>query len=263
MYGYIYKTTNLVNNKIYIGQHKSQTFDTHYKGSGVALQEAFKEFGKSNFKCNVIEWCEDAKQLNDREAYWIAFYKTTDNSIGYNRATYGTTCSERQKRIVSEYMRNRVISKNTRLKMSNSAKSRSNSMPSNRDKIWVNDGVKEFLITPTDSTDFNIGRLPNEYTKGGAKDKYSNGCYIHKGDETLFVSNELVEKFLSDGYEMGKGKNNYSEQRNQKLKQSKSGTVAITDGNKTFYIKPDLLDEYLDKGFVKGTYQAFNRNKDK
>lgn len=29
MYGYIYKTTNLLDKKIYIGQHKSKVFDPH------------------------------------------------------------------------------------------------------------------------------------------------------------------------------------------------------------------------------------------
>lgn len=43
MYGYIYKTTNLINNKIYIGQHKHEKFDIKYFGSGYALVNAIKK----------------------------------------------------------------------------------------------------------------------------------------------------------------------------------------------------------------------------
>ena len=50
MYGYIYKTTNLVNGKIYIGQHKAEKFEHNaYKGSGSYFLEAYKTFGKQNF----------------------------------------------------------------------------------------------------------------------------------------------------------------------------------------------------------------------
>ena len=53
-YGYIYKTTNLINGKIYIGQHKSNLFDSQYKGSGVILRKAFAKYGKENFKVEII-----------------------------------------------------------------------------------------------------------------------------------------------------------------------------------------------------------------
>ena len=42
MYGYIYITTNLINNKIYIGQHKSKNYDKKYLGSGLLLKRAQK-----------------------------------------------------------------------------------------------------------------------------------------------------------------------------------------------------------------------------
>ena len=53
MFGYIYKTTNLLNNKIYIGQHKSELFDTKYFGSGKILKnaiEATKPLGLEHIK---------------------------------------------------------------------------------------------------------------------------------------------------------------------------------------------------------------------
>ena len=57
MIGYIYKTTNLINGKIYIGQHKSSSFDTNYYGSGKLLIKALKKYGKENFKIELIEGC--------------------------------------------------------------------------------------------------------------------------------------------------------------------------------------------------------------
>jgi hypothetical protein len=50
MYGYIYKTTNIVNGKIYIGQHLHDCWDFNYKGSGKMLQKAFKKYGEDNLR---------------------------------------------------------------------------------------------------------------------------------------------------------------------------------------------------------------------
>lgn len=84
MYGYVYKTTNLINNKIYIGQHKSSSFDSSYYGSGRVFIRALKKYGKNNFNCELLEWCNNYDELNIKEEYWIHFYNSTDPIIGYN-----------------------------------------------------------------------------------------------------------------------------------------------------------------------------------
>lgn len=88
MYGYIYKTTCLVNNKIYVGQHKwaGPDIDPKYFGSGKILKEAIKVYGKENFKCEVLEWCKSFEELNKRERFWEQFYGLPDpkREIGYN-----------------------------------------------------------------------------------------------------------------------------------------------------------------------------------
>ena len=48
MFGYIYKTTNLINGKIYVGKHKG-AFTEKYLGSGVHLKRAVKIYGKECF----------------------------------------------------------------------------------------------------------------------------------------------------------------------------------------------------------------------
>lgn len=46
---YVYLTTNLVNNKKYIGQHYGEVTDS-YIGSGSILKKAIEKYGKNNFK---------------------------------------------------------------------------------------------------------------------------------------------------------------------------------------------------------------------
>ena len=95
MYGYIYLTENLINGKCYIGQHRSETFDKKYKGSGILINEAFKKYGVDNFITTIIEWCETKDQLNDREQYWIDHCNATNNKdLFYNiaRGGEGHTC---------------------------------------------------------------------------------------------------------------------------------------------------------------------------
>lgn len=89
MYGYVYKTTNLINSKIYIGQHISTCWDERYLGSGVMLRRAFKKYGKHNFKCELLSWYDNQQTLDEGEIYYINLFNARDTSVGYNIAEGG------------------------------------------------------------------------------------------------------------------------------------------------------------------------------
>lgn len=70
MYGYIYKTTNLINGKIYIGQHKATIFENNnYLGSGNLIKRAIKKYGEEHFKVELIDVAENQKELDEKEIY--------------------------------------------------------------------------------------------------------------------------------------------------------------------------------------------------
>ena len=71
---FIYKTTNILNGKIYIGQHSTENLDDGYLGSGVILQKAFKKHGKENFKREIIAWADTKEDLNHAEEFFIKHY---------------------------------------------------------------------------------------------------------------------------------------------------------------------------------------------
>ena len=93
--GYIYKITNIINNKLYIGQTRKtieERFQTHLKNAqkhiNRYLYDAMNKYGYDNFICSLIEECDDSL-LDEREIYWIKFYNTTDKSNGYNMTIGG------------------------------------------------------------------------------------------------------------------------------------------------------------------------------
>lgn len=49
-YHVVYKTTNTLNNKIYVGLHSTNNINDNYIGSGYVLKDAIKKYGKSKFK---------------------------------------------------------------------------------------------------------------------------------------------------------------------------------------------------------------------
>jgi len=56
-YSFIYKTTNLVNGKIYVGQHSTDKLNDRYLGSGDILKQAIKKHGRKNFKREILIYC--------------------------------------------------------------------------------------------------------------------------------------------------------------------------------------------------------------
>lgn len=78
----VYKTTNKVNNKFYIGYDTKNRSLKEYPGSGKILKLAIKKYGIDSFEKEILEECFSLKHLVEREIYWIEYYKATE--YGYN-----------------------------------------------------------------------------------------------------------------------------------------------------------------------------------
>ena len=91
-YGIIYKITNNINNKVYIGQTtKKNGFDDRY-GSGVEknshnihLKRSISKYGIDNFKIDKeLDCAYSLEELNEKEIEYIKYYHSNDPKYGYN-----------------------------------------------------------------------------------------------------------------------------------------------------------------------------------
>ncbi len=89
MIGYIYITTNLVNNKKYIGLKTSNVFKSNYLGSGKIIKHAIKKYKKENFKVELLEKCNSIEELKECERKWIRYYNAQQSKNFYNIAEGG------------------------------------------------------------------------------------------------------------------------------------------------------------------------------
>jgi hypothetical protein len=87
MYYIIYKITNQVNGKYYIGRHATKDVNDSYMGSGIGIINAIKKYGKENFTKEIIA------ETDSREALWNLEKEIVNDDIvkdpmSYNNA-YG------------------------------------------------------------------------------------------------------------------------------------------------------------------------------
>lgn len=123
----IYKITNRLNGKVYIGQTTmslTKRWRDHCSPSNSRcrlLHRAIQKYGKENFSVEQIDVACDRDELDKKEIYWIQYYDSTNNDKGYNLQSGGThhEISDETRLKMSISQKGKTLSEETRLKVRN------------------------------------------------------------------------------------------------------------------------------------------------
>lgn len=192
----IYKITNLINNKIYIGQtvHTLQerwmghVWDAKNKSyTNRPLLNAILKYGEDNFTIEPVEECYSKEELDAREIYWIDKLNTRDRNIGYNVSKGGDRGAG------GPNFKGHHHSEETRKKMSESRKGKLNANYGNR---WHR--------TPDMNYNYKGEHNPM-YGKHQSEESKRKSSLSHSGkkaysnkelDKVIFITEEEGEKLL-------------------------------------------------------------------
>lgn len=127
-----YITTNLVNNKQYVGDHSTNNINDSYLGSGTLVLKAIKKYGRENFKREIIQICESKEEAFNLQEKYIKEYNTL-YPAGYNISPKGghntKNCfSVETKRKIGKSSKGRKWSEESRKKVSDRVSGKDNPM---------------------------------------------------------------------------------------------------------------------------------------
>lgn len=127
----IYKITNKINNKIYIGQtieSLEKRWSRHNwkctkSRNAMAITNAIIKYGKENFIIEQIDYANTIEELNNKEVYYIDYFNTMSPN-GYNLKTGGDNkrLSDETKKKISEGNKGKKRTEETKKKLSDSHK---------------------------------------------------------------------------------------------------------------------------------------------
>lgn len=232
MYGYIYKTTNSVNGKIYVGQHRGKV-NLMYLGSGPRIRKAVEEYGEDKFSVQVLQYADTKEQLDLLEIYYIDVLDSRNPDIGYNihkGGTGGDTTINWSEQRREQYrklqhdmtmsgktpllkycshpgsdngMFGRVRSKEEKQRISMARKGKGCGFTHNRGRVAINNGVKTLKVLSHELNAY----LESGWVLGFAGN-VTKRClgkkWIADGNTQMLVDIANIKKFLDNGFVFGR-----------------------------------------------------------
>lgn len=219
----IYIIKNKINNKCYIGksinienrlQYGHLKLLNNNKHYNKYLQDSWNKYGNINFEFNIVEECKE-KELNQKEKYWINYYKSNDREHGYNLTIGGDGLNNPSREVrkkISIYQTGKCLSYETKKKISNALSGNNNPFYGKKHSIETKEKIslsrkgqllsEQSIKKRTESRkDFKFSEESKLKMSNSAKNKKINKLRMGKKDKKdrpsiQFTNNEIQDILL-------------------------------------------------------------------
>ena len=222
MYYTVYKITNLVNSKIYIGAHKTKDINDKYMGSGKILKLAQEKYGIENFKKEILEVFETSEMMYQYEAILVneRFIKRKD-TYNLKEGGYGGF----------DHINDGSIDHIRRTKLGRVRANENGALKKAKERLaWLRENDKDW------------NEKKREKFKKSIREYYKNNEGSFKGRRHSEESKEKMrEHCRKSKHQVGKNNSQYGTIWicNLKIKENKK-------------IKEEEFEAWYDKGWIKG-----------
>lgn len=217
MYYIIYRIHNLVNGKCYIGKHKTDNLNDGYMGSGKNIKRAIKKYGIENFIKEIVCLCNSKESMNQMEKSLVSpiipklmYNIAPGGKGGWDYVNTQLTKKHRQEGrkkadmkifekygvynssqipYVREKLKNRIVSEETRRKLSESQ--------IGEKSYWY--GKKHTKITK-----HKISQAQKLINRFGSNNPSFGTCWITNEVENKKIKKKELDYWITQGYYKGR-----------------------------------------------------------
>ena len=185
---YVYRLTNTVNGKIYIGKAKDPRarFRKHISSAKLKkpdqffyLQASIRKYGADKFALDIVECLGSAEKAYAREMYWVGYYKSNNNKYGMNLTLGG------------DGSRGHILSKSARMSISKAQTGRKMPECTRRAIVKANKGRHYSAEHRKKIGDAQQGNKNHRY---GKKNTAEHNLAISRANTGKVVSDETRQK---------------------------------------------------------------------
>ena len=220
----VYKITNKINGKEYIGKHQTSDLNDGYMGSGKNLKRAINKHGIENFIKEVLFSFETEEEMNKKESELVTeeYCSRKDtynicpgghggwgyvNATGLNKKEHSPEMIKHIKERLSQSAKNQWKSEEFRQLQKQLTKQKH--IEGKMAKGYFgNRGELDRILTEKANSPESIAKKRNTYARichmQGSKNSQYGTCWITNGKENKKIKKEELDNYISLGYNKGR-----------------------------------------------------------
>lgn len=270
LYHYLYKTTNRINGKYYIGIHSTDDLDDGYLGSGTYLKRAIKRYGRSNFSKQILSFYLNRRALSKAERGIVTETIVTDpqsynlvlggdsviDSGGFSTGMVTVKNKDGQTFLVRKddpkYISGEYKFIRTGIGVYRDANGNIINTSKHDPRVLNGELVgttKGFIVVQEKNTGKFVSIKKELFDKSKHIIRFTNMDgrkyyrWLKKDDQIISVHVSEVQRYIDNGWLPG---NHHK------------GLVCITKDGQNMRIRASDVQRYIDNGWLCGTNQAYN-----
>ena len=220
MFYTVYKVTNQINGKIYIGCHKTKDLDDDYMGSGKYLARAKEKHGIENFKKEILFVFDNPEQMFAKEAEIVnEDFLAEENTYNLNVGGFGgwdyinsNDAIRKEKNSRARKSTDKVLEEKygqnwRRILVDKCREGYTENSYKRKNETRKRNGIKSdasFMNTPESISKRNMTLRSRQHQKGDKNSQFGTVWVCHATEGAKKIKSTEIDSFLQSGWRKGR-----------------------------------------------------------
>lgn len=201
LYYTVYKITNKINQKFYIGKHQTKNLDDGYMGSGKLIRAAIKKYGIENFTKEILYIFSTEDQMNQKEKELVVISEMSYNLCEGGKGGFSYINQTRDSHTHNQNLADKRDYSKTDFSWSNQ---KTEIIRKKMKDVWKTNPNMKLPKSTKGRKASEEEKIKMSIRATGTKNSQYGTRWVNNGLESKKIPSTQVDLFLSNGYTLGR-----------------------------------------------------------